>query len=247
MKHVERTKLYTDINYRFAYLSEFIDFTDEDKAVIVASAPMLADQIPAVVEAVYAKLLSFDVVAESFLHRMTNYSGEVIRDLSQLTTNSEQIKFRQAMLKKYLTCLMIGVNDGTTLLQYMDWVALIHTKNNSKHSSINVEYIHLNAMLSFLNSAMIDCIYALNLPRDRERKTLKAFSKLFFIQNDLMALYYTSDGLDIPDHMANRHHVVKTEAAKDPVVAKKKALELVASGTAAVCAGVLLGWMMAKK
>ncbi|KAI9219574.1 Protoglobin-domain-containing protein [Blastocladiella britannica] len=191
MKHIDRDRLYTDIEYRFEYMCSFLDFGASDKALIVAAAPLLADQIPTIVDNVYGKLLKYDILAASFMHRMQNYDGEVIRDLSQLNVNSEQIKFRRSMLKRYLVCAMLGVNDMATLLQYLEWVSLIHTRNTSKHSSINVEYIHLGAMLSYIDLSIHAALTRLELPADTLTRTQAAFTKMFALQNDLFALYYT--------------------------------------------------------
>ena len=40
MRHVDEDRLESDVAYRFAYLTEFMGFTDEDVATIHAAAPV---------------------------------------------------------------------------------------------------------------------------------------------------------------------------------------------------------------
>ncbi|KAI9189298.1 hypothetical protein H9P43_000729 [Blastocladiella emersonii ATCC 22665] len=251
MRHIDREELYTSVEYRINYVSDVLDFGEQDKALIAAAAPLLADYIPDLVDKVYGRLLSYDIMAKSFMHRMENYSGEVVRDLSQLNVNSEQIKFRRNMLKRYLVCTMLGMNDQSTLHNYLDWVALIHTKNKSKHSAINVEYIHLGAMLAFLSQQLTELITQLHLPAEVQTRTIGAFSKLFWIQNDLFALYYTHDGLDIPGHLATKHGVdrpVTPLEREAELAAKKQVLAVTAgAGVVATAVGFAIGWLLARK
>jgi Protoglobin len=50
-KNIERTRLYTDLMYRFQYVSGFMDFGGTDIAAIRASAKIIAPLVPAVVDA----------------------------------------------------------------------------------------------------------------------------------------------------------------------------------------------------
>ena len=58
--HWDEQRIKTDLLYRFQYLSEFSGFGKEDIDAIHAAAPAVAPLVPAIVDAVYVKLFSFD-------------------------------------------------------------------------------------------------------------------------------------------------------------------------------------------
>jgi hypothetical protein len=82
------------------------------------------------------------------------------------------------------------------MLKYLDWVAKIHTDTPSKKSKISVDYIHVNALMGYVESTLVGGLLSLNLDRDTESKALLAFNKLLWLQNDFFAKYYCKDGVD---------------------------------------------------
>ncbi|KAJ3123764.1 hypothetical protein HK098_001651 [Nowakowskiella sp. JEL0407] len=206
MKHIERDNLYTDLLYRFTYVSSFIGFDETDTKAIKNAAGHLAPLVPAVVDAVYAKLFSFDITKKVFATKMDQYNGKVINDVSQLTQTSEQIKFRKEHLGKYLVKLVTAEYDAK-MVAYLDKVALIHLKSDIKETKINVEYIHVNALMGYVETILIGAISDLPLDAETKKTTLIAFSKLLWIQNDLFAQYYVRDGNELPDSLAVKNHV----------------------------------------
>ncbi|KNE73335.1 hypothetical protein AMAG_17559 [Allomyces macrogynus ATCC 38327] len=255
LKYIDRTKLYTDVTYRVQYVSDFLDFGPDDRALISMAAPLLAPHIPAIVDNVYKTLLSYDITAQSFLHTMENYHGQVIRKLDSLNVESELIRFRKNIFKRYLVCTMLGTEQDQTMIQYMDWVALIHTTNTSKHSSINIEYIHINALMAHLTGALIETLATLGLPQDTLRRTQAAFNKLMWVQSDLFALYYTYDGNEIPEHVAHVHgvkrpipaSVAESMAKERAVVRERTLLATVGAGVLATAAGFGIGWFLGRR
>lgn len=63
--HWDEQRIKTDNFYRFQYLSEFGGFGQEDIDAIHAAAPVVAPLVPAIVDAVYVKLFSFDTTKVS--------------------------------------------------------------------------------------------------------------------------------------------------------------------------------------
>lgn len=61
MEHIDRQKLYTDLMYRFQYVSKFIGFGEEDIAAIKGAAGFVGPLVPTIVDTVYKKLFSFDI------------------------------------------------------------------------------------------------------------------------------------------------------------------------------------------
>ncbi|KAJ8654999.1 hypothetical protein O0I10_009395 [Lichtheimia ornata] len=188
-QHIDRDKLYTDGAYRFQYVTNFMDFGPDDIKVIETVGPRLKPLIPAVVDAVYDKLYGYDITWKHFLPRNEGYQGKVVDDLDSLNPNSDQIKFRKDFLKRYLEKLFDGPYDER-MLRYLDHVAKIHTDTPEKKSRINVEYIHMNALMGYVETTLVGGVLSLNLPREEEAKALSAFNKLLWIQNDYFAKYY---------------------------------------------------------
>jgi hypothetical protein len=83
--------------YRFTYVAKFADFGEEDIKTVKASAALVGPLVPAIVDAVYEKLFSFDVTKSYFLPKVENYEGSVVASLDELKLDSEQTKFRKGM------------------------------------------------------------------------------------------------------------------------------------------------------
>ena len=100
IEHVDRNRLYTDLQYRFNYVCKFAEFGEEDINYIKSAAPILSPLVQAVVDAVYIKLFSFDITKQTFLKRNEGFAGKLPENLEHLTVEDEQIKFRKDFLKK---------------------------------------------------------------------------------------------------------------------------------------------------
>ncbi|KAF9438852.1 hypothetical protein BGZ76_003877 [Entomortierella beljakovae] len=210
MEHIDRTKLYNDPVYRFQYVAKFIGFGEEDIQAIKDSAPLIAPLAPVVVDAVYSKLHSFDITWDIMAKRHEGFTpkGKVIEESSKLSEDSEQIKFRKDMLSRYLGKLLTDPYDEK-MIKYLDYVARIHTDTPTKKSKINVEYIHINALLAYVEAALIGGIKTLNLDRDAEYKLIAAFGKLLWIQNDFFGKYYTHEGTDCQPEIETKNKQVE--------------------------------------
>ncbi|ORX52481.1 hypothetical protein DM01DRAFT_1063201 [Hesseltinella vesiculosa] len=191
MEHIDTKKLYEDSTYRFGYVSKFMDFGEDDIKAIEAVADKIRPLVPVVVDAVYTKLFSFDVTKKFFLPKNEGFDGAVAASLEDLDLDHPQIKFRKDFLSKYLNKLLNGPYDER-MLRYLDWVAKIHTNTADKKSKINVDYIHVNALLGFVETTLVGGILSLELDRATEAAALSAFNKLLWIQNDYFAKYYAA-------------------------------------------------------
>lgn len=188
MKHIDEPRLETDLDYRFAYLMEFIGFGEQDIQAIHASAGALGSLVPSLVDAVYDKLFGYSCTKRHFLPRQSGYAGAVPADLKSLTQDHEMIQFRKQHLGRYLVALVTKPYDGT-MVGYLDMVGKIHTlKAGSKE--LNVPLVQMNALMGFVSDALVHTILSLNLPRPQEVVTLRAFNKLLWIQNDLITRHY---------------------------------------------------------
>jgi len=188
MTHIDEARLELDLGYRFGYVAGFMGFGADDIAAIHGAAPFLAPLVPGLVDAVYAKLIQQDATWRHFLPRQHGYDGEVPVTLDQLTMDHPQIAFRKQHLGRYLTALVTKPYDGK-MLEYLDMVGKIHTpKAGSKE--IDVPLVQMNALMGFVADALTATILGLGLDRATEVKTLRAFGKLLWIQNDLITRHY---------------------------------------------------------
>jgi hypothetical protein len=188
MIHVNEPRLETDLAYRFQYLSEFMGFGAEDVATIHAAAPALAPLVPTLVNAVYEKLYMYDATWRHFLPRQFGYEGPVPKTINDVTQDHEMIKYRKEHLARYLTTLVSKPYDGK-MVAYLDMVGKIHTpKSGAKE--IDVPLVQMNALLGFVADAFANVILSLKLEREQEVRTLRAFTKLLWLQNDLINRHY---------------------------------------------------------
>jgi hypothetical protein len=188
MIRVNERRLESDLGYRFQYVSEFIGFGADDAAAIHASAAVLAPLVPSLVDAVYEKLHRYDATWRHFLPRQHGYEGPVPQTLEGVTNDHEMIRYRKEHLARYLTALVTKPYDGK-MVAYLDMVGKMHTPKAGA-SEIDVPLVQMNALLGFVADALTDTLLSLGLERGPEVRTLRAFNKLLWLQNDLINRHY---------------------------------------------------------
>lgn len=191
MKRIDEQKLEDDLEYRFSYLAEFMGFAEEDIAAIHGSASLLAPIVPQLVDAVYDKLFSYDATKRHFVPRQSGYDGELPENLEALELDHAMIEFRKQHLGRYLERLVTRPYDGD-MVNYLDLVGKIHTpKAGSK--ALDVPLVQMNALMGFVSDALITTILGLGLDADTTARTLRAFNRLLWLQNDLINRHYQAD------------------------------------------------------
>jgi len=188
MKQIDEARLETDLAYRFSYLLEFVGFGAEDIEAVHGAAGALAPLVPSLVDAVYDKLHQYDATWRHFVPRQHGYEGEVPTSVEELSLDHEQIKFRKQHLGRYLETLVTKPYDEKMLL-YLDTVGKIHTPAAGS-KNLDVPLVQMNALMGFVADALIVTITGLGLDRETEVKTLRAFNKLLWLQNDLINKHY---------------------------------------------------------
>ncbi|KAJ1998999.1 hypothetical protein GGI02_004005 [Coemansia sp. RSA 2322] len=215
--HIDRDRLYTDLQYRFDYVSQFIGFTEVDQELIHRSASVVSGLVPTIVDAVYDRLSNYDA---TWSHFAQDQDGMQIKQTaerggyngSQVSIESEVIKFRKVMLTKYLKKLVTS-EWNLSYLKYLDWVGHIHTTTPLKRSNINVEYIHCNALFGYLSSVVLGALAKVTeWDADTRDGIIGAYNRFFWLQNDLFSRYYVKDQ-------------VLTDKEKAAVAAEKKEKE----------------------
>lgn len=196
MKTIDEGRLENDLGYRFQYLAEFMGFGPDDVAAIHGAAPKLAPLVPTLVDAVYDKLATYTSTWRHFLPRQHGYAGEIPTDLAHLTMDHPQIAFRKHHLGRYLAALVTRSYDGK-MVEYLDMVGKMHTvKAGSK--DLNVPLVQMNALMGFVADALTATILGLGLDRETEVKTVRAFNKLLWLQNDLIVRHYAGEPAKVP-------------------------------------------------
>jgi len=196
MLNINEEQLTNDLAYRVEYLREFIEFTQDDCDALAAAAPVVAPLVPAVVDAVYTKLLTFDVTAKSFVPRQTGYDGLAPTDMNELSHSHPQIKFRKDFLARYLVKLVTMDYNKLESWEYLDKVGLMHTgqagfKHREKKPALRVEFIHCNVLMGFVEDILVNAVMG-HPDLDNATKTavLRAVNKIVWIQIDLFARHY---------------------------------------------------------
>lgn len=192
MKCVDEASLENDVNSRYEFVAEFIGFNDDDAKAIHASAGHLAPLISSIVDQTYEKLLAYDATARHFVPRQHGYDGPVPDSMESLRQDHPQIKFRKEHLSRYLMQL-IGHAYNDKMVAYLDVAGKMHTPK-AGNKNINVPLVQMNALLGLFSDCLMSAILELNVDDETKARTLRAFNKLLWIQNDLVARHYQGNG-----------------------------------------------------
>jgi hypothetical protein len=190
MKRIDEGRLESDLGYRFGYLAEFMGFGPEDVAAIHGSAAALAPLVPSLVDAVYNKLYAYDATWRHFVPRQHGYEGALPTDVSHLSMDHDVIKFRKEHLARYLAALVTKPYDGK-MVSYLDMVGKMHTPAAGS-KALDVPLVQMNALLGFVADALTATVLGLGLDREAEARTVRAFQKLLWLQNDLISRHYVA-------------------------------------------------------
>jgi hypothetical protein len=188
VKHIDEPRLEADVAYRTAYLGDFMGFGGEDVRAIHAAATGLASLVPALVDAVYEKLFSYDATKRHFVPRQSGYTGPVPDSVESLAMDHEMIQFRKNHLARYLAALVTRPYDDK-MIGYLDLVGKMHTPKAGS-PDLDVPLVQMNALMGFVADALVVAIFSLGLDREAEVQTVRAFNKLLWLQNDLITRHY---------------------------------------------------------
>ncbi|CAF3061021.1 unnamed protein product [Rotaria socialis] len=188
-EHIDGKRLHEDLRYRFEYIAKFINFTSDDVKALNAFATTALPLVPVIVDAVYRKLFQFDITKEFFVLRNDGFDGRLKKD-EVLTLDSAQMAYRRDMLSDYLKRLLLQHEWADDFLQYLSRIGRLHGSKTGQ-GSINVDYIHMNATLCYVETLLIDSVWHTeNLDNKAKKEILIAINKAFRIQNDLLLLHY---------------------------------------------------------
>ena len=188
MQHIDEAALETDIQQRYDYLANFIGFDADDVKLIQASAPHIGPHIAEMVDRTYEKLLAFDSTARHFLPQQHGSDVEPAENLAELSKDHPQIQFRKDHLNRYFMSL-IGRAYDAKMVVYLDMVGKIHT-TNAGSNEIAVPLVQMNALMGLISDIIIQTLAASPLDDSTTLKTIRAWQKLLWIQNDFVNRHY---------------------------------------------------------
>jgi Protoglobin len=127
------------------------------------------------------------------------------KDVSTLHLNHANIKHRKNFLRAYLDRLLKNGNwnPESRFWEYLDNVGLVHTgkQQTSRQSTLRVEYAHIAMLLAWLQDTIVGVLMDVkeeeegkaNWTLERKVEVLRAFGKVWWVQNDLFARHYCDD------------------------------------------------------
>ena len=197
MQHIPPSSL-TSLPHRLSYTLSFLSLTPSTGASINASAPYLGPLIPTVLDAVYTKLLSYDITAASFMPPTQPSETSTPQSPTELSLNHAHIRRQKTFLKAYL--LKIATNEDwsptASIWTYMDKVAMMHTgvQRGGKRPELRVEYMQLGLLLGYVEDIVTEAVMAIDdLDVNAKGDVVRAWNKVLWVQNDLFARRYVID------------------------------------------------------
>jgi len=197
MQHIEASSL-EDLPSRISYLSSFLGLTTSDGEALLAAKPLVAPLVPTILDAVYKKLLSFDITAQAFVPKNTDFKGETVKNVQELTLDHPQIALRKDFLKNYLVRLVstTDITPTSSFWTYLNNVGIMHTgkpgfKHREKRPDLRVEYIHMSALLGYVVDLVVSAVMDMDvIDTQMKSRVIRALNKVVWIQNDLFARHY---------------------------------------------------------
>lgn len=186
-EHIDNDLLHSDGRYRFEYLSKFLNFTSKDIETLNRWAPIVSPQIPVIVDKVYRKLFSFDLTKNKFLVNEKKIDNGNVDAYFQ----TRQMSFRRDMLSFYLKRIFNETQWNENFLQYLSHVGQIHAARSELSNSANIDYIHINLLLGYLQNLLIETLWTSeNIDETQRSEIINALNKVFWIQNDFFMRHF---------------------------------------------------------
>ena len=197
-EHIDGERLNEDLRYRFEYLTKFVNFTDADINALNTSSTIIVPVIPVIVDSVYRKFFQYDLTKNFFVLRNDGFDGQLANS-DMLTLDSAQMNYRRDMLSGYLKRVFLQRQWTDDFLQYLSRVGRLHT-NKSGSTTINVDFIHINATFTYIETLIMDVIWnAEHLEKKTKKEILVALAKMFRILSDFFLFHYLHPSIKSTD------------------------------------------------
>jgi hypothetical protein len=111
--------------------------------------------------------------------------------IDALPMDHPMIAYRKQHLGRYLAALVTKPYDAK-MVNYLDFVGKMHTPKAGS-PQLDVPLVQMNALLGFVADALTNALFGLGLGREQEVRTVRAFNKLLWLQNDLITRHYQAE------------------------------------------------------
>ncbi|CAF3202021.1 unnamed protein product [Rotaria socialis] len=192
----EKLSLDNDLRYRYEYLAEFLNFTNDNIKILNQLSIYIQPMIPVIVDEVYRKLFSFDITKQYFFPDASHSCfGNLFSSTkhSSVSFDGDDIEFRRNMLSKYLNKILTEQEWDDSFLRYLSCVGQVHTHEMGT-PTIHVDYMHISALIGFLEHIIIDIILKItNIDCQTKYRAVAAMNKFFWIQNQFLRMHYKEE------------------------------------------------------
>lgn len=186
---IDEDRLYTDIEYRYQYLCDFIGITEDDIKLVHGAGAVLGPKTDEMVEVVYSRLFSFSCTKKVFFKERSKYddpSDDVTLENYDLAT--PQMEKRKSAIKSFL---------GKMLTQPYDHDMIKEFDNLGRvHCSVGVDLVHMMACQGFVQDAVIGALFAYKNSGEEGSDefdavgTTRAFCKILAVKTQFISCWY---------------------------------------------------------
>ncbi|KAG8949082.1 hypothetical protein FRC03_000447 [Tulasnella sp. 419] len=216
VKEIDGDAIRTDLHARVSYILDFVGFNENDVKALRIAGPIIRPHISLLVDAVYGKLLSYDVTREAFVESKNKHLNKEER-LMTVTPKSDRMKYFKDFFRHWLLKIFICDWEDLQTFAYFDRVGIAHIggsgfRHREDRGKYAVDYMHIGLLLGFLSEAVTKKILAVDsISLAEKTQVLGAFTKVMWIQNDLMSRHYvcpvTPSAVPIPHPAAYHAHM----------------------------------------
>lgn len=211
IRHIEAEALRDDLQARVNYTKSFLNFTEDDGAALQSAKTIIVPALPAVLDTIYTKLISYDITAKSFVPHQpeqqqpspsppasSDSDSDVATTVDSLHLTHPNILHRKDFLQAYFGKIVGNADwsDGSKFWEYLDKVGEMHTgapgfKHREKRPQLRVEVMHMSLLLGFVEDVVVRAVMgAEGLGAGERTRVVGAFNKLLWMQNDLFQRHY---------------------------------------------------------
>lgn len=183
-------RLEQDAVFRFNYVAEVIGLGDDDFAVLREFHDAIEPCLEAIVKRVYEKMFNSATMKRHFVPKHHGFEGAAPESLDKVSLNHSQILFRRKKLKEYFAKLSTAAGDETFAV-LLDVIGHIHTPHKGS-PTLAVPIVQITALLGFIDDQFSHVISKLKLKLAERVKLQRAYSKIFWVQNNMFIRHYTN-------------------------------------------------------
>ena len=240
MQQISQSSLNSSVPSRLSYVQSFLSFDATDGKSIQASGPLLQPLIPALLDKIYTKLLTYDVTAVAFVPKLGHEldATDEPKSPQELTLRHPHIKRQMSFLRSYILRIAGNSEWGpeAPLWTFLDRVAVMHTgspgfKYRERRPELRVEFMHMALLLGYLEDIIVEAVMGMEtVELGTKVQVLRAWNKILWIQNDLFS----------------RHYAKNVDELKNPAQEKgiwNRAGQAALAATGAIAAVCVMTWL----